>query len=341
MTTKSILKISESEPSPIVRDFDLYAEFLAHNLVPLTPKNQFHGKMTLHQINQSMTTYVTADNPNYQQYAYPLLNLFYHVALAGRLFYKAQAKGDRFELQPTERYRMYQDLRPAEKYFFLLETLWIDVDWEDLNSCDNRNNAVLNIGEFFRYVSRQKPGQVININADKHESLVDFMGYLGRHILTLSFFGFWSVSKDEEAMDMLYSKYDFRAATLTPTRFGVIMALVLATVRNLPYWNVPSRRGYREIEVVPGSPLPAQNTYQLILNTAWQLQTGKKTKKADKANTDYVPEPFVLPFKVFFAPGQIEDTLPRGQAMAAGTYTFKVSLNSKTWRLNTLWKTCT
>jgi len=30
------------------------------------------------------------------------------------------------------RLQAYEELKPAEKYFFLLETFWVDADWEKL-----------------------------------------------------------------------------------------------------------------------------------------------------------------------------------------------------------------
>lgn len=66
MTSESVLKISEAEPSPILHDFAVYTWFLTQNRLPLTPKNQFHAKSALYQLNQQMKTYVTADNPNYR-----------------------------------------------------------------------------------------------------------------------------------------------------------------------------------------------------------------------------------------------------------------------------------
>ena len=117
MSTQSILRVSESAPTPIVRDFRIFTEFLSNNRVVLTPKNQHLAKATLHQLNKLMATYVTEDNLNFNQLSYPLLNLFYHLALAGKLLRKVQAKGDRYELQPTERYSRYQDLNPVEKFY--------------------------------------------------------------------------------------------------------------------------------------------------------------------------------------------------------------------------------
>ncbi|KKM08456.1 hypothetical protein SY88_23560, partial [Clostridiales bacterium PH28_bin88] len=292
MTITPQLRVSEAEPSPIVRDFGLYAEFLCNNRMTLTPKSQYLAKKPLYQINQLMTTYVTADNPNYDQHSYPLLHLFYHLALAGRLFRKAQSKGGRFELQPTERYSIYQNLKPAEKYFFLLETLWIDVDWKDINPAWSRDEAGLNIGQVFKFVSQQQPDRVITVNASKNELLKNLFDRLGRHILNLSFYGFWRVTRDEEATGILYSKYDFRVATLTPSKLGVALAGILATARNLPYWNVPSRRGDGETGVIPGSPLPSQNTYRQVQEMIREIQTGKKARINKKVQPEYKEEPF-------------------------------------------------
>jgi len=245
MSTQSILRVSESAPTPIVRDFRIFTEFLSNNRVVLTPKNQHLAKAALHQLNKLMATYVTEDNLNFNQLSYPLLNLFYHLALAGKLLRKVQAKGNQYELQPTERYSRYQDLNSVEKYFFLLETLWIQVDWNELNSTYRRNNVWLNIGNVFKFVSEQVPNKVIEVDSAQNEIFKHLLDSLNRHVLTLSFFGLWEVTKDEEAMSVLYSKYDFRAATFTPSEFGVVMATILTTVRNLPFWNVPMTKGIR------------------------------------------------------------------------------------------------
>ncbi|MHB1418561.1 MAG: plasmid pRiA4b ORF-3 family protein [Bacillota bacterium] len=332
MTITPQIMVNEMEPSPIVRDFELYTEFLRNDRTALTPKNQYLAKKPLYQINQQMATYVTADNPNFDQTSYPLLNLFYHLVLAGKLFRKIQAKAGRFELQSTERYVIYQSLKLAEKYFFLLETLWIDVDWKDINPVQSRDEAELNIGEFFKIVSQQQPGRVITAKSGKSNLLSSLLNKLGLHMLILSFYGFWRVTRDEEAMGLLYSKYDFRAATLTPSGFGVNLAGILATVRNLPYWNVPNRRENGETEVIPGSPLPRQNRYRQIQETIKSLQAGKKARVNKSEEQVYKEEPFFLPFIAFFDTGELETTLPREQARTGGNYSFKVSLNKKTWR---------
>ena len=332
MSNQSILRVSESEPTPIVRDFGIYAEFLRNNRVVLTPKSQHLAKATLYQLNKLMQTYVTEDNPNFNQLSYPLLNLFYHLALNGKLLHKVQAKGDRYELQPTVRYSKYQELRSVEKYFFLLETLWIKVDWKELNSTYGRYDVGLNIGNLFKFVGKQVPKKVIKVDVAKDEILKHLLDSLNQHVLTLSFFGLWEVTKDEEAVGILYSKYDFRASTFTPTEFGVAMAIILATVRDLPYWNVPYRRETGEDNLIPGAPLVQNNKYIAIQDMIKEFKTGKKTKKDKKAESDFVEEPFIQAFCGFFSPGELETTLSRKQPKTEENYTFKVSLNKKTWR---------
>lgn len=67
-----------------------------------------------------------------------------------------------------------------------------------------------------------------------------------------------------------------------------------------------------------------------------EFRTGKKAGQTKKAKPVYKEEPFILPFTGFFAPGELETTLPRKQPKADGNYTFKVSLNKKTWRRGVL-----
>ncbi|MHB8127192.1 MAG: IS1096 element passenger TnpR family protein [Desulfitobacteriaceae bacterium] len=332
MSTQSILRVSELEPTPLVRDFGVFAEFLSNNRVMLTPKSQHLAKATLHQLNKLMATYVTEDNPNFNQLSYPLLNLFYHLALNGKLLRKVQAKGDRYELQPTERYNRYQDLRSVEKYFFLLETLWIQVDWKELNSTSWRYDVGQNIGNVFKFVSKQVPNKVIKVDSAQDKIFKHLLDSLNQHVLTLSFFGLWEVTKDEEAVSILYSKYDFRASTFTPSEFGVVMAATLATVRDLPSWNVPIRREYGEDNLIPGASFSRHNKYILIQDIIKEFKTGKKTRYYKQVKSDFIGEQFIQAFSGFFAPGELDTTLIWKQPKTDGNYTFKVLLNKKTWR---------
>ena len=68
----------------------------------------------------------------------------------------------------------------------------------------------------------------------------------------------------------------------------------------------------------------------MVHKMTWKFRKGAKVEKT--AKTACKEEPFILPFTAFFAQGEFETTLPRRQATTAGTYTFKVSLNTKTWR---------
>jgi hypothetical protein len=332
MSAQSRLRVSETEPTPIVRDFGIFTDFLSNNRVVLTPKNQQLAKATLYQLNKLMATYVTEDNPNFNQFSYPLLNLFYNLALAGKLLRKVQAKGNRYELQPTERYSSYQALRTVEKYFYLLETLWIQVDWKELNPTHGRDDVGLNMENVFKFVSQQVPNKVIKVDSAQNEIFKELLDSLNRHVLTLSFYGLWEVTKDEEAASILYSKYDFRASTITPSEFGVVMATVLATVRNLPFWNVPIRREYGEDNLIPGASLSRHNRYILIQDMIEKYKTGKKTQNYKQVGSVSGGEKFIQAFSGLFAPGELEATLIGKQPKTDGNYTFKVSLNKRTWR---------
>jgi len=78
-----------------------------------------------------MTHPLPDTTPRTDQTLYPLLHLFYHLILAGKLYQKVSGKGSRLGLKPTGRLQAYEELKLTEKYFSLLGTLWIDADWKN------------------------------------------------------------------------------------------------------------------------------------------------------------------------------------------------------------------
>jgi len=117
------LTITETKPTPIVKDFNTFTHYLTTNPIGLTKTNEFLSRRDLYELNQRMSNPVTDVTPRTDQPSYPLLHLFQHLALAGKLFFKVPEKGKVF-LQPDERLQKYEELSIPEKYFFLLEILW-------------------------------------------------------------------------------------------------------------------------------------------------------------------------------------------------------------------------
>src|SRR3989304_5162545 len=123
-----MLTITENEPTPLLKDFAAFTGYLKTHKIVLTKANEFISGKNLFQLNQQMTHPVPDTSTHTAQIYYPLFHFFYHLVLGGKLFKKVPEK-NRIVLKLTDRLQSYEDLKPAKKYFFLLETFWTDVNW--------------------------------------------------------------------------------------------------------------------------------------------------------------------------------------------------------------------
>lgn len=130
----------------------------------LSPKNQYMSKERLWGLNQLMSFKMEDANPKLDQGSYPLLHMFYHLALAGKLAIMIPNKGGRFFLKVTECYEEYSNLTMAEQYFFLLETLWIDADWGALQKATHVRipNERL-ISSVWQELAHSEAGETLNV----------------------------------------------------------------------------------------------------------------------------------------------------------------------------------
>ncbi|MEQ8191657.1 MAG: plasmid pRiA4b ORF-3 family protein [Candidatus Eremiobacterota bacterium] len=313
--SETIFIITETKPTTILKDFATFTEYLTDHVVDLSTVNEFMPKKILYELNQNMTSPLPDRTPGSEQTLYPLLHLFYHIVIAGKLFHKIPEKGNKFTLKPAERIQIYKDLTDTEKYFFLLETLWVDADWDKLQAGYFKKSPLFMMNYFMEYLSKRQPDEKIKIekNRDSYFPL-DMLYFWEYFLLYFSYFGFWEVIKDTKEQ---YSKHAFQAESITPTDFGVVMASILKEKRDINLWNLPYRRNeLLEWKVIPGLPLADEE----------KISSMSPGKGKDG-------EPFFLPFVTFFPEGNLMKTLPRtGVQFIDGTYIFKVSLGKNLWR---------
>ena len=81
-------KITETEPTPLIRDFQSFLDYIGTNKLYSTPKGYISGK-DLFEINKRMTHPLGDTTVRTGQEFYPQLHLFFHLAQAGRLIQKA------------------------------------------------------------------------------------------------------------------------------------------------------------------------------------------------------------------------------------------------------------
>ena len=331
----TLFKIMETEPTPLLKDFAVFIDYVITHQIVLTPTNEFIKGKDLYELNQKMTDPVQDTTPRTTQTLYPLLHLFNHLGLAGKLFRKVFRKGGRMVLEPTERLQLYGELKPVEQYFFLLETFWVDADWQKLQAGYFGRISPYALPLVLEYLSEQHPGKIIDLKRDEQGlRLAPAFSDLEYFLLYFSFFGFWQVTRAKDAEDI--SKHYFQAESITPSAWGVALAPILGQAREFSHWNLPNRREAGEWNVVPGSPLSDDNIHKRIFQLSGTRQRGTRSgavTEEDRREPEEPFSPFFLPLVPLVAEGELERTLPReGIQSVDGTYVFRVALRRNLWR---------
>lgn len=323
-----MLTISENEPTPILKDFAAFIHYLKTHRIVLTKVNEFISGRNLFELNQQMTHPVPYTVTRTTQIYYPLLHLFYHLVLGGKLFQKVPEK-DRMVLKSTDRLQLYEDLKPTEKYFFLLETFWTDTDWGELQAGYFGTSPFKKINIILANISEMTPGKKIRLKDEMQDDMRMLIFDLEYFFHFFSYFGFWEVTPFKVLPTLDYPDRAFMAESITPTVFGVTIAPLLKDARNLLEWNLPHRRKLGEYKPVPGSPVPDEGLYTLLTG-GHRVKKAKSTIKVDKGKPGDL---FFLPFVPLVASGELQKTLPREDSkLMDGTYVFKVSLKKSVWR---------
>lgn len=306
-----IKKIDESL-APILKDFNTFIEYLSINRVKLSSRENWLPPKVLYELNSKMTGYVTpnATQRTPQKY-YTLLNFLYYLVIESKLFEKVKGKGG-FYLEPTDRLELYRGLTSTEKYFFLLETFWRDIDWRVINLDRFSRECPIFSFELFLldYFGE-------HISTKKHRKTYSNISYqMARVFLILHLYGLLDIKLKENAI--LFDKYYIPISEVSLTPLGNLLLPILSEKRDIELWNIP----YRRIELgephpIPGSPFRS------------------RSRKKD-SGTSYVEEPFFLPFTDIFKE-ELTKTLPRIEdtyKFIDGTYVFRVSLsnNKDIWR---------
>jgi hypothetical protein len=278
-STSVKFRFTATKPTPLLKDFETFTRYLEQNVFALGKATDYIPYKPLAALNEVMMHPNTENTSRTPQVYYPQLHLYYHLALAGKLFCKVYHKNQTF-LEVTARLAAYRALSAAEKYFFLLETLWIDCAWQELGEPRSSVSTVFAVERFLQDFSACKPGLPITAN-DESTLLKGAVLFLSNNLIQcFSFFGWYELERDEDRYQELRSKDFYPIARLMPSTLGVILADILTDHRRLPEWNIP------------------------CLRIQGMLPTRRETKK--KASPD-----FVGLFRSICASGELRSIMPR------------------------------
>lgn len=339
MKTESKLILSETSPTPIVKDFITFAKYVENHQILLTKSQRWLPRKDLLAINALMTGPEQEVTSYSDQNAYPLLNLFYHLALAARLFRTAPGQGGKDMLLPTDRLTLFYDLNPAEKYISLLEALWIDADWDVMTGGMSRYGPTLAVGLVFEELKQFPPGQPIHkLNGENVSGLLWNWGYFVHYF---RYFGFWETTKDEQKTASYGKKFYYFVKSITLTPMFHLLCTELIRSRDLEYWNLACRRDAGDWLLVPGELLPGDEDAD-DEDFDEEFEEFDDEDFDDEEYDDEEMESFAEAFIPLFPEGELTRWLPRQiSAFFSGTYVLKVAVRNNCWRRIRLSSHCT
>ncbi|MEQ6388075.1 plasmid pRiA4b ORF-3 family protein [Bacillaceae bacterium S4-13-58] len=299
-------------PVHLLEDFNQFMIFVKENMVQITKKSEYISPKYLLLINDRLSIKAQDVTAYTKQEYYPYIHFFYHLALAGGLIEKIYHDSTSAKpiIKVTERWNLYNERTETEKYIFLLETFWIDVNWAGL--LGQRTNFVSHIlPVVFEKLMDKDAHFRIDFDREKESLLANLTHNWHHFFLFLEWLGIWVCEKNQEKMDDYGRKNYYFVKSITLTDFGKKIVPILWQERKVELWNLALRREHGEINPIPGSDLP---------------------------DMEYDPNPseklplFYQAFSHIFDKRELRETFPRiERAFIPGVYRFKVALDKNSW----------
>ncbi|WP_058305968.1 IS1096 element passenger TnpR family protein [Gracilibacillus massiliensis] len=213
-------------PTAFLKDFHVFMDYLQKHDVKFTKTKKQIGLKYLPEINQLLSIKLDGIRKNAGQNFYPTIDFLFSIALTAN-FIRIASK----EIKVTSNWEWFQTLNEVEQYFVLLETVWIDLDW---NLSHERASATFY--DIIDDVGFECSNAIISQKKLKIEELLvdDNIWYL-----YFEWMGFWNTENE----DIAHNMRDFQPRkvyhSLTMTDFGKHLLTILYTKRNIEYWNKP------------------------------------------------------------------------------------------------------
>lgn len=225
-------KVEERDIIGTVIDFDTFCRFVDERKPVLSSRKEVLGKNSLFELNAQLLCQKDVTAPKFMQESYPVVDLIFNLALAGGLFIKTgDAKGN-IQLEGTSRKKEYETLNNFEKYCFLLEVFWTEIDLTETMRWDNPIQQLVNA------FSRAKKGQeLVKGSVLRRDDFDIVFSYQSVFVHYLAYFGLCSFEQIVSEIKKL-TKYDDSISKIIPTEFGINLSKILGKLK-LTLWNVP------------------------------------------------------------------------------------------------------
>ncbi len=123
-------RITETEPGPVVSDFETFIGFIASQNVFASGKNDLLPMNALAELNARMTRPIAIRLKRPMQKSYPNLQGLYLMARASGIMRVDRVKTGALLVLDSQAMASWTGLNPTEKYFALLEAWWLRATME-------------------------------------------------------------------------------------------------------------------------------------------------------------------------------------------------------------------
>ncbi|RWZ54666.1 hypothetical protein EQV77_13525 [Halobacillus fulvus] len=293
-------------PLVLVEDFDFFLHYLQNESVKTTKKKGYIQRKHCFRMNEQLNVKQEEVTEKSDQFYYPRLHLFYHIVLASGL---VERKGNSLKVQ--SRVDEYEALTDVEKFFFLLETFWVNVDWTVFQVAPSDRVCDYFV-EFAMWVVAHPPEKTLysseSINGTRLEKLMDVFQY----------FGVWTYELDPDKR-RLGSYVMVKSVRTTAVGWELLRTLCLE--RRVSQWNVLQRHQFGERADPGDDPVDLIFVY---------TEESEAEKHGLTLTTSTAGEQFIDAFREKVTGGRLEKSLAKKvKEPASGTYTFEVTFQDE------------
>lgn len=291
---KKMYKVIKEDISITLNDFSKFCQFIDEKKPVLSSQKIVLGKNDLFELNALLHFQKDVSATHYQQYSYPVIDLFFHLALLGKLYVKSAGPKGKIYLAGTTRKDEFDRLNIFEKYVFLFEFFWCRFDFEDILSFGR--NAIDNV---VQTMAGTTPGTKLGKGAfSKRKDWDPVFSYSSVIIDYFKSFG-WCNYLPVIEREKKIGKYDDSIIAVIPTELGVNICKILAA-HEITKWNIP-----------------------------WLNEFGFYDKDAIQ---DYGIIPLTKIIGPLFPKDALKNSVKSVIKIVKGSYVFKVSLARNLWR---------
>jgi hypothetical protein len=217
------LVITSTYPSTILKDFQIYLNYLNSHKIKLTRANGYFTKKDLQVMYAQMEEGKAKVDPKSTQTGYPILNLFYHLSIELGFIKVIHTPHAAKAMINMERIGQFTALTDTEQYVTLLQAFWTEIDWEVLQGEEwGRVPYIPLLLDELEDVPSEE-----TLELAKYEELYITLREYGQFLHYFSYFGFWRFELDEEKTNRPGRPKTTVARTMTLSGFFKVIEEIL------------------------------------------------------------------------------------------------------------------